>query len=99
MESLKVTLSAYADGVTLAVRPIDDIKKVQNIIGTYGWAKGLILNTAEFKVEWNKSIDVMGIPYVSEIKSWLSHTEIMSRKQSAQTDLPTVATIQRLKHY
>jgi hypothetical protein len=48
-----------------------------------------ILNKAKPKAlpvyEWNKLTDVMGILYVSEIKSWLSHTGIRSRKTIRNT--------------
>jgi hypothetical protein len=47
---------------------------------------------------WNKSTDVMGILYVSEIKPWLSHTGIRSRKPSALPGLRIVVEITSIAH-
>ena len=100
--SVKMSLFAYAYDVTLVVTPTDDIRTVQNIIRTFESATGAILNKAKYVElpagKWNKSTDVLGIPYVCEIKILgVTYRDTIS-KTIRTTWPPIVATIKRVVH-
>jgi hypothetical protein len=70
--SAKVTYFAYADDVTVILTSTNDIHKLEAIIQTYENATGASLNKGRSKAlpvgDWDMSIDVMGMPYISEVK-------------------------------
>jgi hypothetical protein len=68
----KTIVTAYADDVTIFITTQSDIPKIQEAIDNYTAASGAKINIAKSKAmpvgPWNTQINVMNIPYYSEVK-------------------------------
>jgi hypothetical protein len=77
----------YADDVTIILRPRDEIQHVREPLRIYEAASGARLNLNKSQAtalgSWDTSIDVMGIPYETEL-SYLGTKMTSTMRNSAQ---------------
>jgi len=86
--NIKTVVIAYADDVRLLVTSPSEIPNIRTIMEQYGAASGAKINILKLKAmavgAWDTSVDIMGIPYHTEMKILGVHFT-NSVRQSAQT--------------
>jgi hypothetical protein len=81
------TIITYADDVTIILKSRDEIQHVREALRIYEASSGARLNLRKSKAvalcTWDTSIDVMGIPYVTEL-SYLGTKMTSTIRNSSQ---------------
>jgi hypothetical protein len=68
----KTAVVAYADDTSIFIHDTEDIEKIQKALDTYTKATGAKINAQKYKAlavgTWDTNVNIMNIPYVTELK-------------------------------